>query len=655
MPGDVIDIGVNLLNRQFQKDLPRVLKRSADERVTTIIATGTDIKVSERSVAYIRKRNAPLPRLVCTVGIHPHSAKDAGEDFIAKQSALITKNRDVVVAVGECGLDFNRDFSPRDVQLNVFRQQVQLACDLKMPLFCHERDAHHEFLGVLMPFLETGQLKTSQIVVHCFTGSESELKTYLRLGFYIGLTGFIAMSSRGAALRRCIASIPLGQLMVETDAPFMHPTQSRQRCEPHHIHSVIETIAECMRVPAEEVASATKRNAIRFFNLESPSTPSAISHEPMASPAPQTTTAPTRLVHVDGSKFEGGGQILRLAMPLAAMLKKHVVVHSIRAGRPKPGLGHQHLCGITLLESMSAVWSLEGHHLHSSSVQLIPNNELPWALRGNDFSTSIDTAGAVSLVLQGVLPLLVFAADKEVYQLHLVGGTHSQFAPTVDWIELGLVPLLQKMGIAMDVAMTRRGFMPRGGGQVTVTFPPRQDHRTLLPIVLETPSRQVERVVCRITSGAAATSNAARTSLLKQFRFAFGIDSNVEWSWDLQVDNGLKTPSLSIHVSIELGHGNLLTASVAQTNSTTKAVDSIVADLGRAWDSDGCVDEHLADNALVFMALAAGTSRLRVPKETSSQHIEAAMYVITLVTGVEFTCQTDQKSRLISCVGLGWS
>ncbi|KAF0694657.1 Aste57867_14496 [Aphanomyces stellatus] len=660
----VIDIGVNLLNRQFQKDLPRVLKRSAEENVTTIVATGTDLKLSERQIAYIRKRTIPLPHLVCTVGIHPHSAKDAGSDFVARQHALIEANRDVVVAVGECGLDFNRDFSPRDVQMQVFRDQVRLACELHLPLFCHERDAHAEFLAVLVPFLETGQLRASQVVVHCFTGSEAELKTYVRLGFFIGLTGFIAMSSRGATLRRSVASIPLSQLMVETDAPFMHPTQARQRCEPHHIHAVVDTIAECMRVPAADVAAATTANATRFFALASSlvakvkvAEPASLSVHPPP-PGPSTPSGDSSVVVIDGSKFEGGGQILRLAFPLGALLRHDVQVHSIRAGRAKSGLGNQHVCGLTLLASMGSAWTLHGHHLHSTAAHLVHTSSslsTPLlTLNGRVFTASMATAGAVSLVLQGVLPLLLFAAEPT--ELQLVGGTHGMYAPTTDWIELALVPFLARMGVHFEVAVARRGFMPRGDGHVSVTTLGATG-APLQPLVLDTPSRTVEHVTCRVTCGAAATVGpAALAAMRKQLRFLFAVGSDVPWTEEVIDEPRLKKSGhLSIHVTLNLGHGNIFAASCAQVKSIDQAVKIVVHELDRVWDSDACVDEHLADNALVYMALAAGTSRLRIPLHAASQHVEAAMYVLSALTGVQFEVETCGKSRVVSCRGLGFT
>ncbi|RQM27195.1 hypothetical protein B5M09_006125 [Aphanomyces astaci] len=664
--GTVIDIGVNLLNRQFQKDLPRVLKRSADENVHTIIATGTDLKLSERSIATIRSRqNIPLPRLFCTVGIHPHSAKDASPDFAVKQAALIQANRDVVVAVGECGLDFNRDFSPRDVQIAVFRQQIQLACDLGLPLFCHERDAHAEFLAVLVPFLETGLLHASHVVVHCFTGNAVQLQRYVRLGFSIGLTGFVCMSRRGYDLRQAVKLIPLGQLMVETDAPFMHPSQAKQRCEPHHVHAVVQTIADSMGLPAADIAAATTANATRFFHLDSTilnHPPPPFLAPPQSSQPPPAPLAPSLkgdVISVDGSTLEGGGQILRLAFPLAALLRKNIDIHSIRAGRPKPGLANQHLCGLTLLKSMGQTWTLHGLHLRSTRAQLVHDESStsgPVVLNGSAFHAAMDTAGAVTLVLQGVLPLLVLSSQRNAVELTLVGGTHSSFAPTVDWMQLGLAPVLDRMGVHVGITMTRRGFVPCGGGNVTVTC--RSVTLPLRPLVVDTPSRVVHHVSCRVTCAAETDGHDAVLALRKAFRFAFGVGSHVEWTDEVVVDASLRTKkgtTLFVHVTMSLEHGNLLTAGGCPAKSVEAAVADVVAELGRVWDGEACVDEHLADNVLVYMAMAAGTSRLRIPRQAASQHVEAAIYVLELITGARFQVDDAPKSRLITCHGVGYN
>jgi TatD DNase family protein len=173
-----------------------------------------------------------------------------------------------VVAIGECGLDFNRDFSPRPQQEKWFEAQVALAEELQMPLFLHERDADQRFSEIL-----TAVRKSVPAVVHCFTGSRESLKMYLDMGLHIGITGWICDERRGEPLRELVREIPLDQLMIETDAPFLLPrsmtTKPKDgRNEPGFLPYVLEAVADCLGKPSEEIARITTETARSFFQLD---------------------------------------------------------------------------------------------------------------------------------------------------------------------------------------------------------------------------------------------------------------------------------------------------------------------------------------------------------------------------------------------------
>eukprot|EP00039_Didymoeca_costata_P024392 m.10178 g.10178 ORF g.10178 m.10178 type:complete len:303 (-) comp4215_c0_seq1:197-1105(-) len=280
-----VDIGVNILNRQLEKDRDAIMAR-AHEAGVAMIMTGTSLKNSRDTVHFCQqynKKHASPGLTTCTVGVHPHEAKHYNKDTTAELEKLLTgtKNDGVAIAVGECGLDYNRNFSSREAQLFAFKSQLSLAIRLKLPLFCHERDAHEDFLSVVDSFnvkkqagggeaidSSTSSESLPPLVVHCFTGNESELDAYIARGFYIGLTGTICKFKRGATLRELVKRIPHDRLLIETDAPFMGFVKTRRRSEPEDVLGVASKIAECLGVTKEYVCKATTENASRFFNLD---------------------------------------------------------------------------------------------------------------------------------------------------------------------------------------------------------------------------------------------------------------------------------------------------------------------------------------------------------------------------------------------------
>ncbi|MZQ84897.1 YchF/TatD family DNA exonuclease [Paenibacillus sp. 5J-6] len=260
----LIDIGVNLMHRSFEGDRDEVVTKALEAGVSPLILTGTSERNSDSAMRYAAKFPG---QLFTTAGIHPHDARNCTSrtrDTLRRLAAIPQ-----VVAIGECGLDYNRDFSPRDIQRKWFEEQIQLACELEKPLFLHEREAHHDFVRILKPYLSKGNYKA---VVHCFTGSSQELETYLQLGMHIGITGWICDERRGKHLRELVKRIPLDRLMLETDAPFLTPRDLPDkprdgRNEPKFLPHVAATVATCLGITVKEVAEATTSTAKAFFGL----------------------------------------------------------------------------------------------------------------------------------------------------------------------------------------------------------------------------------------------------------------------------------------------------------------------------------------------------------------------------------------------------
>jgi len=262
---DLIDVGANLTHDSFRDDLPEVIARAAESGVRRLIVTGTSLAASESAVALSRSMPG---RLWATAGVHPHAAADFNA---AVEEALKLLLRDPrVVAAGECGLDYYRDYAPREVQRRAFSRQLELAATSGKPLFLHQRDAHADFLALLR---EQGS-RLPGGVAHCFTNGPAEVADYLSIGLYIGITGWICDERRSSELRAAVACIPLDRIVVETDAPYLLPRSLRplprsRRNEPATLPEVVRTLAGCMGHSPEVVAEATTRNAETLFGLSS--------------------------------------------------------------------------------------------------------------------------------------------------------------------------------------------------------------------------------------------------------------------------------------------------------------------------------------------------------------------------------------------------
>jgi len=259
----MLDIGVNLTSPAFAQDRDQVVKNAWRAGVSALILTGSSVSDS-RAALELTKAYAAC---YCTAGVHPHHASSFDSATLTHLKEILANQQ--VKAVGETGLDFNRNFSTQTEQINAFEKQLELACDRQFPVFLHQRDAHATFY----PMLKAYRDQLPNAVVHCFTGTKEELFDYLDLDLHIGITGWVCDERRGEHLLPLIKQIPLQRLMLESDAPYllprnMQPKPKSRRNEPAFLAFVLEKVAECLSMGAPEVAEATTQTARKFFNLD---------------------------------------------------------------------------------------------------------------------------------------------------------------------------------------------------------------------------------------------------------------------------------------------------------------------------------------------------------------------------------------------------
>lgn len=260
---ELVDICANLTHEAFDDDRAAVLERAREAGVERLIVTGADEASSRRAIELAR---GDPERLRATVGIHPHAAQQASDEATAVLHELAADP--VVAAIGETGLDFNRDLSPRARQEALFDQQLALAAKRGLPVFAHQRDAHERFMAVLRPWRD----QLGPVVVHCFTGTEAELEDYLALDCHIGVTGWICDERRGHHLREFIGRVPPERLMIETDAPYLLPRDLKprprsRRNEPAYLPHIAERVAAARGEAMADLATATTATARHFFGL----------------------------------------------------------------------------------------------------------------------------------------------------------------------------------------------------------------------------------------------------------------------------------------------------------------------------------------------------------------------------------------------------
>ena len=259
----MFDIGVNLTSTQFAKDRDQVVKRARKAGVNGLLITGTNALDSQQAVSLAQQHP---DYCWSTAGVHPHHASE----WSAETQATLRRLAELpqVVAIGECGLDFNRNFSDPEQQAYAFNAQLELAAELSLPVFMHCREAHSRFMSILEPWLP----KLPAAVLHCFTGTREELESCLAAGLMIGVTGWVCDERRGMELRELMPLIPAERLLLETDAPWLLPRDMRprppsRRNEPCFLPHIVEQVALLRGEDAHDLAAITEANARRMFAL----------------------------------------------------------------------------------------------------------------------------------------------------------------------------------------------------------------------------------------------------------------------------------------------------------------------------------------------------------------------------------------------------
>jgi TatD DNase family protein len=258
----LIDIGINLAHDSYDSDRDEVIARARAAGVSQMVVTGSTLASTVRAIALARQHPG---RLFATAGVHPHHAASFRETSVAELEALA--RREEVVAVGECGLDYFRDFAPREAQRQAFHRQLELAASLGKPVFLHQRDAHGDFVAILREHAAHWRG-----VAHCFTGSAEELGCYLQLGLAIGITGWICDERRGSHLAALMPQVPSERLLLETDGPYLlprdlKPRPASRRNEPAYLPQIAAAVARARGQSVESLAQSSTAAARALFDL----------------------------------------------------------------------------------------------------------------------------------------------------------------------------------------------------------------------------------------------------------------------------------------------------------------------------------------------------------------------------------------------------
>ena len=253
----LVDSHAHLDLPEFNDDRSEVVERAKDNEICYILTVGINLESCSQAIELASSHDF----IFASIGIHPHDSKEIDEDTYSSLRSM-GSNRNVI-AYGEIGLDFYRNLSPREVQIRRFREQINLADELGLPLIIHDRDAHRETLEILKEE-RAGNLGG---IIHCFSGDYSMAKSCMDMGFYISIPGTITFP-KALELQETVKKLPLSKMLIETDCPFLAPVPRRgKRNEPAFVKYVAEKIASLKRISFEEVAEITSRNFKDLFHL----------------------------------------------------------------------------------------------------------------------------------------------------------------------------------------------------------------------------------------------------------------------------------------------------------------------------------------------------------------------------------------------------
>lgn len=253
-----IDSHAHLDDRRFNQDRDKMIKNLKNDGVELAINVGADLKTSNMSVGLANR----YENIYAVVGIHPHSATELDDAALDILRDLSKDHK--VMAIGEIGLDFHYDNSPRDVQRSAFRAQIELAKELGLPIVIHSREADQETFDIIKEYKD----EDLDVLLHCYSGSAELAEEFVKLGCYISLAGPITFSNARKP-KEVAEVVPLDRLLIETDSPYLTPTPYRgKRNEPKYVRYVAEAIADVRGISVEEVAEATKENTKRFFRIK---------------------------------------------------------------------------------------------------------------------------------------------------------------------------------------------------------------------------------------------------------------------------------------------------------------------------------------------------------------------------------------------------
>ena len=265
---ELVDICFNFTSSVFRVDEAQVIERARQAGVRNFIVTGSNVPDSRQALQLCGKYEGAY----ATAGIHPHLASEFTDQSLSELHGLAKHEK--VIAIGEAGLDYYRNFSAPAEQKKAFQAQLELASELGLPVFLHQRDAHTDFHDILA----RNRDRLGNVVVHCFTGSAEELDRYIDLDCHIGITGWICDERRGQHLHELVRRIPADRLMIETDAPYLLPRNlpadpafhkpKGRRNEPAYLPHILQTVAACRMTPRKQTAAETTSTAREFFSID---------------------------------------------------------------------------------------------------------------------------------------------------------------------------------------------------------------------------------------------------------------------------------------------------------------------------------------------------------------------------------------------------